>query len=36
VEPANPFAFERWWPEVPWQTEHEHPVVASGLAVEQN
>jgi L-ascorbate metabolism protein UlaG (beta-lactamase superfamily) len=36
VAPATPFAFERWWPEVPWQTEQEHPVVASGLAVEPN
>ncbi|MBI9092343.1 MAG: MBL fold metallo-hydrolase [Desulfobacterium sp.] len=36
VVPATPFTFERWWPEIPWQSEQEHPVVASGLAVEQN
>jgi L-ascorbate metabolism protein UlaG (beta-lactamase superfamily) len=31
VEPASPPALARWWPEVPWQTAEEHPVVSSGL-----
>jgi len=24
-------AWERWWPELPWQTVEEHPVVATGM-----
>jgi L-ascorbate metabolism protein UlaG (beta-lactamase superfamily) len=26
VEPATPPAFERWWPDVPWQTAEQHPI----------
>jgi len=32
VDPADPPAVERWWPELPWQTADEAPVVSSGLA----
>jgi L-ascorbate metabolism protein UlaG (beta-lactamase superfamily) len=32
VEPADPPPIERWWPEIPWQTAEEAPVVSSGLA----
>lgn len=28
VEPAVPPIPERWWPDVPWQTADEHPVVS--------
>lgn len=28
IEPASPPRLERWWPEVPWQTAEEHPVVS--------
>lgn len=31
VEPSSPPVRERWWPEVPWQTAEEHPVVATGM-----
>jgi len=31
VEPASPPALARWWPELPWQTAEEHPVISSGL-----
>ena len=31
VEPATRPAQQRWWPDVPWQTAAEHPVVSSGL-----
>jgi hypothetical protein len=31
VEPANPPAPVRWWPEIPWQSVQEAPVVSSGL-----
>ena len=30
VEPATPPALVRWWPEIPWQTAAEHPVISSG------
>ncbi|MEM9454130.1 MAG: MBL fold metallo-hydrolase [Myxococcota bacterium] len=29
VEPEAPPTFERWWPDVPWQTVEEHPIVAT-------
>ena len=32
VEPDAPGAAERWWPERPWKTADEAPVVSSGLA----
>jgi L-ascorbate metabolism protein UlaG (beta-lactamase superfamily) len=32
IEPAHPPAAQRWWPEQPWKTAAEHPVVSSGLA----
>ncbi|HEX8298165.1 MAG TPA: MBL fold metallo-hydrolase [Rubricoccaceae bacterium] len=31
IEPADPPGVERWWPEVPWQTADERPIVSSGL-----
>ena len=31
VDPADPPDVERWWPETPWQTAAEAPVVSSGL-----
>lgn len=33
VEPATPPQVTRWWPEVPWKTAEESPVVSSGLEV---
>ncbi len=30
VEPLDPPAVERWWPEQPWQTAEEAPIVSSG------
>ena len=35
IEPHNPPALVRWWPDIPWQTVEEHPVVSSGLSPEQ-
>lgn len=32
VEPATPPILARWWPELPWQSAEEHPVVSSGLS----
>jgi L-ascorbate metabolism protein UlaG (beta-lactamase superfamily) len=29
VEPEAPPPFERWWPDVPWQTAEQHPVVST-------
>jgi hypothetical protein len=29
IEPSKPPALARWWPELPWQTAEEHPVVSS-------
>ena len=31
LEPAAPTQLTRWWPQVPWQTAEEAPVVSSGL-----
>jgi len=31
VEPSKPKPLVRWWPELPWQTKKEHPVISSGL-----
>jgi L-ascorbate metabolism protein UlaG (beta-lactamase superfamily) len=31
VDSASPPAPERWWPQVPWKTDSEAPVVSSGL-----
>lgn len=31
VEPATPPRLVKWWPNIPWQTAKEHPVVSSGL-----
>jgi L-ascorbate metabolism protein UlaG (beta-lactamase superfamily) len=31
IEPEAPPAFERWWPDVPWQTVDEHPVNATKM-----
>ncbi|MGD8601287.1 MAG: MBL fold metallo-hydrolase, partial [Gemmatimonadota bacterium] len=30
IEPARPPEVERWWPELPWRTADEYPVVSSG------
>lgn len=32
LEPKTSAPVARWWPEVPWQTAEQHPVVSSGLA----
>lgn len=29
VDPSDPPPLERWWPNLPWQTAEEHPIVAS-------
>ena len=34
VEPSNPPPLSRWWPEIPWQTAEEHPVISSGMTTE--
>jgi L-ascorbate metabolism protein UlaG (beta-lactamase superfamily) len=31
VEPSNPPEVERWWPEIPWETVSQHPIISSGL-----
>jgi len=31
IEPATLSPLTRWWPEIPWKTANEHPVVSSGL-----
>jgi len=31
VEPSVPPMRERWWPEVPWQTAEEHPIVSTKM-----
>ncbi|PAP76661.1 hypothetical protein BSZ37_09505 [Rubrivirga marina] len=31
IEPTAPPAVERWWPELPWKSADESPVVSSGL-----
>ncbi|MDE0883875.1 MAG: MBL fold metallo-hydrolase, partial [Myxococcota bacterium] len=31
VEPATPPPVSRWWPELPWRTSEQSPLVASGL-----
>lgn len=31
VEPATPPALERWWPDVPWQTGAQSPIVSTQL-----
>lgn len=32
VDPADGPSVERWWPDLPWQTADEAPVVSSGLS----
>jgi len=34
VEPSSPPELVRWWPEIPWQTAEEHPIVSSGMESE--
>ncbi|MEM7416664.1 MAG: MBL fold metallo-hydrolase [Gemmatimonadota bacterium] len=29
VDPSDPPSVERWWPNLPWQTAEEHPIVAA-------
>ncbi len=36
VEPAYPLHPARWWPDLPWQTADDHPVVSSGLKPRNN
>lgn len=31
IEPAAPPERERWWPELPWETEAQHPIVSTQL-----
>lgn len=31
IEPASPPPLVRWWPELPWQTAAEHPIVSTGV-----
>ncbi|MGK0358472.1 MAG: L-ascorbate metabolism protein UlaG (beta-lactamase superfamily) [Bradymonadia bacterium] len=31
IEPASMPASQKWWPDVPWQTATENPIVSSGL-----
>jgi L-ascorbate metabolism protein UlaG (beta-lactamase superfamily) len=31
VEPEIPLALERWWPQVPWQTAAQHPIVSTKM-----
>ena len=31
ITPSAPPPLKRWWPDVPWQTAAEHPIVASGI-----
>jgi L-ascorbate metabolism protein UlaG (beta-lactamase superfamily) len=30
-EPANPPAVERWWPNAPWETAEQHPIVSTRM-----
>lgn len=34
IEPSAPPTLARWWPELPWQTAEQAPVVSSGLEEE--
>jgi L-ascorbate metabolism protein UlaG (beta-lactamase superfamily) len=31
IEPESPPELVRWWPELPWQTAAQHPIISSGL-----
>jgi L-ascorbate metabolism protein UlaG (beta-lactamase superfamily) len=31
LEPEAAPSLERWWPQVPWQTAEEHPIVSGGM-----
>ncbi|QRN99945.1 MBL fold metallo-hydrolase [Archangium violaceum] len=31
IEPGAPPPFERWWPELPWETAAQHPIVSTKL-----
>lgn len=31
IEPDAPPALDRWWPDIPWQTADEVPIVSSGI-----
>lgn len=35
VEPSRQLPTARWWPDLPWQTSGEHPVVSSGLQLDR-
>ena len=32
IDPMTPPVPKRWWPDLPWQTVQEHPIIASGMA----
>jgi hypothetical protein len=31
VEPDAPPPFEKWWPDLPWKTDQQDPIVSSQL-----
>jgi L-ascorbate metabolism protein UlaG (beta-lactamase superfamily) len=31
IDVADPGELDRWWPDIPWETAEQHPVVSSGL-----
>lgn len=31
IEPTNAGPVERWWPEVPWRSAHDAPIVSTGM-----
>ncbi len=35
IEPASPPELVKWWPNLPWDTQEQHPIVSSGLAKAQ-
>ena len=36
IEPANPTAIAKWWPDGPWETAEQSPVVSTGLGPTAN
>lgn len=31
IEPTEPMTLTKWWPEVPWRTAEEHPIVSTAV-----
>jgi L-ascorbate metabolism protein UlaG (beta-lactamase superfamily) len=31
IEPSAPPPLQRWWPDLPWKTAEEHPIVSTGM-----